>query len=206
MNNEVSNNSNNELNVKSNNNSKIIIVILAILLIGALGFICYDKFINKEKPPVPTPTPVPTDDVDNEPKGEYAEWMTYLLNLENSKLSVDDDIYHKDISIADLRVFFNEVNSHQYNIKELYGGTGDGLHVRIEYSKNGKDYMVRFQPLDNGISVIFDFPDNTDKELINLIDKIPHETEDPSQDGNIYHFICPDGEVKYSVFEVDFNQ
>ncbi len=121
MNNEVSNNSNNELNVKSNNNSKIIIVILVILLIGALGFICYDKFINKEKPPVPTPTPVPTDEVDNEPKGEYAEWMTYILNLENSKLSVDDDIYHKDISIADLREFFNEVNSHQYNIKELYG-------------------------------------------------------------------------------------
>ena len=50
MNNEANNN---ELNVKSNNRSKIIIAILAILLVGALGFICYDKFINKEKPPVP---------------------------------------------------------------------------------------------------------------------------------------------------------
>ena len=53
MNNEANNN---ELNVKSNNSSKIIIAILAILLVGALGFICYDKFINNEKPPVSIPT------------------------------------------------------------------------------------------------------------------------------------------------------
>ena len=45
---------------EKSNNSKIIIVILVVLLVGALGFICYDKFFNKEKPPVPTPTPSPT--------------------------------------------------------------------------------------------------------------------------------------------------
>ena len=204
MNNEVSNNSNNELNVKSNNNSKIIIVILAILLIGALGFICYDKFINKEKPPVPTPSPSPTTDKDDTIKNEYSEWMTYLLNLNNSKISLDDDIKHKDMTIEDLRGFFNEVNSYQYTLTKVYAGTGDGLNIRIEYSKNGKDYMVRFQPLKNGISVIFDFNDMTDKELIDLIDKIPHESEKPLETGIIYEFVCVDGEVKYSIFEEPF--
>ena len=62
MNNEVNNNSNDNLNVKANSYSKLIIVILSILLISAIGFICYDKFINTEKPPVPTP--VPSSDVD----------------------------------------------------------------------------------------------------------------------------------------------
>ena len=62
MNNEVNNNSNDNLNVKVNSYSKLIIVILSILLIGAIGFICYDKFINTEKPPVSTP--VPSNDVD----------------------------------------------------------------------------------------------------------------------------------------------
>ena len=57
---EEKNNVNNESNVKQNNGSKVIIAVLAVLLIGALGFICYDKFINKEKPPVPTLTPMPT--------------------------------------------------------------------------------------------------------------------------------------------------
>lgn len=49
MNNEVNNNANNELEVKSNNSSKLIIASLAILLIGALGFIIYDKILKKEE-------------------------------------------------------------------------------------------------------------------------------------------------------------
>ena len=106
MNNEVSNNSNNELNVKSNNNSKIIIVILAVLLIGALGFICYDKFINKEKPPVPTPStiPEPTNKEETENK-ELAEWMTYLLNQKITSVSMVDDIRNEDHTVEDLREF-----------------------------------------------------------------------------------------------------
>ena len=204
MNNEVNNNTNNELNVKSNNNSKIMVVVLAVLLIGALGFICYDKFINKEKPPVPIPTPSPNNEKKGTTESEYPEWMTYLLNLNNSKLSLVDEMRHRDITAEDLRGFFKEINLHQYNIKEIYGGSGDGLHVRIEYSKNGNDYIVRFQPMSNGFIVLFDIPDMADKELMNLIDKIPHETENPSQDGNIYEFACIEGRIKYSIFDLDF--
>jgi len=39
----------NKVNNNANNYCKIIIAILVVLLIGALGFICYDKFINSEK-------------------------------------------------------------------------------------------------------------------------------------------------------------
>ena len=52
--------SNSEINGKKNNSTKIIIVVLSVLLIGALGFICYDKFINKEKSPVPPSTSIST--------------------------------------------------------------------------------------------------------------------------------------------------
>ena len=48
---------NNNVVVEKNNNSKIIIAVLVTLLVVALGFICYDKFINKEELPVPTVTP-----------------------------------------------------------------------------------------------------------------------------------------------------
>ena len=53
-------NTNNEINGGKTNNNNIIIIVLTILLVGALGFICYDKFINTEKPPVPTPVPTPS--------------------------------------------------------------------------------------------------------------------------------------------------
>ena len=54
----------NNVNKKTNNAYKVIIFLLVLLLLGAIGFICYDKFINTEKPPIPnnneiinTPTP-----------------------------------------------------------------------------------------------------------------------------------------------------
>ena len=207
MNNEVSNNSNNELNVKSNNNSKLIIVILAVLLIGALGFICYDKFINKEKPPVPTPSTIPEPTNKEETENiELAEWMTYLLKQNITSVSMVDDIRNEDHTVEDLREFLKEFNSHQYSVMKVEGGSGDGLNLRVEYSKNGKDYMIRFQPSSNEINVLFDLPDMADKELMNLINKIPHKSDtSKEEDGNIYIFTSLYGEIKYNIFENAFN-
>lgn len=50
---------NNEINNKKDN-SLLIIIVLGILLIGSLGFICYDKFINTEPAKSKDSTPVVT--------------------------------------------------------------------------------------------------------------------------------------------------
>ena len=57
----------NDVNKKSTGTYKIIIFLLVLLLFGAIGFICYDKFINTEKPPIPnnedtTNTPTPNNE------------------------------------------------------------------------------------------------------------------------------------------------
>ena len=207
MNNEVNNNVNDELNVKSNNNSKIIIIILVVLLICALGFICYDKFINKEKPPVPTPSPSPTIEPTNneEEQDDLEEWMTYLLNQNIKSVSLNDDIKHKDLTVDDLRLFLQEFNSHKHTIKKIYSGTGDSLSIQVTYFKDGKEYIVRFMPLEsNVIHVIFDSTDKTDLDLINLLDKVMNESAKATDGlGIIYEFTCLD-DVKYSVFESAF--
>ena len=206
MNNEVNNNVNDELNVKSNNNSKIIIIILVVLLICALGFICYDKFINKEKPPVPTPSPSPTiEPINNEEEDDLEEWMTYLLNQNIKSVSLNDDIKHKDLTVDDLRLFLQEFNSHKHTIKKIYAGTGDSLNIQVTSLKDGKEYIVRFMSLGSKeIDVICDFTDKTDLDLINLLDKVMNESEKATDGlGIIYEFTCLD-DVKYSVFESAF--
>lgn len=55
---------NNNVNEKVKTSEKFrmtFIVILLLLIIVPVGFICYDKFFNIEKPPVPTP--IPTNDI-----------------------------------------------------------------------------------------------------------------------------------------------
>ena len=87
---EENNNINNELNNSSSNYSKIMIDTLAILLIGALGFIIYDKFINKEKPPVPTPTPttIPTP-TNNESTDEITTLKEISIPNSDEEVNVD---------------------------------------------------------------------------------------------------------------------
>ena len=104
---------NNNVVTEKNNNSKLIIVILVILLIGALGFICYDKFINKEKPPVPTPTPIPTNEENSEKKeiGKLYELNGIdkitlpngkALNITTEEVEVTDDAgekYNREVAV-----------------------------------------------------------------------------------------------------------
>ena len=88
---EENNNVNSELSSSSNNYSKLIIASLAILLIGAIDFICYDKFINTEKPPVPTPSPTPSVTLsDNESDSEK------ITMLKRIQLSDVDQIANVD--------------------------------------------------------------------------------------------------------------
>ena len=96
---------NNEIK-EDKDNSKIIIIILSILLVCALSFICYDKFINKEKPPVPTPTPTAT--VTPEPTNEVIPTDT----PEPAKtVVIDETVKLKEISIPN----YNEEVNIDYN-------------------------------------------------------------------------------------------
>ena len=169
MNNEVNNNFNNELNVKPSNNSKIIIVILVILLIGALGFICYDKFINKEKPPVPTSTPTPTPTIDKSITVERLD--TIKLTTVNQNIKIGNNNYSVRInSEDDYNLYINDsLISSDFAVDTVY--TIDNFAFFTFYGKfdssiyyaidsNGKEikvednnYYIHDIHLDNGLIV-----------------------------------------------------
>ena len=171
MNNEVNNNTNNELNVKSNNSSKIMVVVLAILLIGALGFICYDKFINNEKPPVPTP--VPTTPTNTTEKNDSLTILNKLeLTTENQSIQVGGNTFNVRIPSENkggLYINNSLVREYGYGVDHVYV-TDDfaffTLHGQfdsaIEYAidSNGNEiklqvgnYYIHDIRLDNGLIV-----------------------------------------------------
>ena len=126
---EENNNINNELNNSSSNYSKIMIATLAILLIGALGFIIYDKFINKEKPPVPTPTPTTIPTPTN---NEFTDEITTLkeISIPNSDEEVNVDFNGKNylIQIKDGHLFINN--------KQIFNSNNDPLSAQNVYVTN----------------------------------------------------------------------
>ena len=120
MNNEVNNNVNNELNAKSNNYSKLTIAILAILLICSLGFICYDKFINREKPPVPTPTATPGD---NDVKANKLD--KYELTNDNQTITFGNNAY---TVLSQLEAGYLYINN-----KEILDVDGNNVSAHTAY-------------------------------------------------------------------------
>lgn len=156
MNNEVSNNSNNELNVKSNNNSKIIIVILVILLIGALGFICYDKFINKEKPPVSTPISNPGDNDSN------SEKITTLKRIQLSDVdqiaNVDGKEFKikKEVTVDGAFLLIDDAVQYVWDLETAYAEFAYVTNKYIIFTVNAQDWETITYAIDkegNQISV-----------------------------------------------------
>ncbi len=129
-----------EKNIKSNKYSKIVIIILSILLIGALGFICYDKFINNEKPPVPTPASPAT------PTPKNNETIDETNTIE--KISIDETTTLKEISISDYNVEVKiDFNGQDYliqirdgnlfiNNKQIFDSNNEPTSAQIAYATN----------------------------------------------------------------------
>jgi len=63
----------------------VIIVILVVALLGALGFIFWQNFINKE------PAPKQTETTQNQPKDEYAGWKTYKSTRDGYTIKYPSD-------------------------------------------------------------------------------------------------------------------
>ena len=165
MNNEFNNNVNNELNIKSNNSSKIIIAILAILLIGALGYICYDKFIDNEKTPVPTPTPTASSEIvgvkeitvtkENQQvkvgnntlnikqcDGEFLEDALCINDKPKYKNGVENDyIAVQKMYVADNFIFFTGYGQFYEWINYAVDENGNEIKVKEnDYSFNGAHF------------------------------------------------------------------
>lgn len=154
MNNEVNNGTNNELNIKSNNGSKVIIAILAILLVGALTFICYDKFINKEESPVPTPTPTASSEV----LGVKEITLTkenQQVKVGNNTLNIkqcDSEFYEDALCINDKPKYKDDVENNYILAYKMYVAdkfiffTGNGqFYEWINYAvdENGNEIKVK---------------------------------------------------------------
>ena len=161
-------NINNENN-QSKNGSTIIIIVLAVLLIGALGFICYDKIINKEKPPVPTPTPGIT--------GIPTPAVTDNVIPANSVV-IDEKITLKEISIPN---YDEEVNidylGHNYLIQIKEGHLFINNDQKFDSNKNPisaqaiyvtKDFIL-FTAVAQDLSVV-SYGMDKDGNKINIVD------------------------------------
>ena len=153
---------NNVTNKRNNGSSKIVMAILTVLLIGAVGFICYDKFFNTEKPPEPT----------NNTKEEYAKWMHYILEqnitkIEVSKTPCSEDTFDEKMAILNteqLKSVFKELMNYKLQVFYAGGGGWDcGVELTIKYQNNGKEYELRYLapeghliPSSDGCATIYD--------------------------------------------------
>lgn len=63
----------------------VIIIILVVALLGTLGFIFWQNFINKE------PTPKQTETTQDQPKDEYAGWKTYKSTRDGYTIKYPSD-------------------------------------------------------------------------------------------------------------------
>ena len=181
---------NNNVNTKSSNSSKIIIAILAILLIGTLSFICYDKFINKEKPPVtPTNTTNTTDNTKDD-KSSLTVLNSFELTNENQSIKIGNNTFNVRIPALHEGVLY--INDQEYNYGADYVYVTDNFafftqlgqfNSSIEYAidENGNaiklevgNYYIHDMHIENGMIVGkgMDVIEALDKEISNDIDLI----------------------------------
>ncbi len=172
-------------NVNNTNNSidsgkkylKVIISVVVILVIATLATICYDKFINKEKPPVPTPMPTPsvnptptgTDNLEiiEIKEGDFKEIQltesNKIINIGNKSFNIriekmgDSDVagplYIDDVAITDK----DDLNVHAAyafvtNDFVLFVGYGQSFNVQSEMYQEYITYAID----SNGSSVNVD--------------------------------------------------
>ena len=67
--------------------ARIVIIVLAVILLGALGFVFWQNFMNK-KPAAREPEVTKTE---NQPKDEYANWKTYTNTRDSYSIKYPSD-------------------------------------------------------------------------------------------------------------------
>ena len=150
---------NNESNVKPSNSSKAIIAVLAILLVGALSLICYDKFINKEKPPVPTSTPI-INSVDNDTDLEEITSLKRIQITDVDQIAnVDGKEFKikKEISVDGAFLLIDDTIQYVWDMETVYAEYAYVTNKYIIFTIIGQDWETITYAIDkNGNQITVD--------------------------------------------------
>lgn len=158
-----------------NTNLKTNIKIIAYIVIGLafifIGFICYDKFFNTEKPPIPTP--VPTDNIiDNKITnldrieitdvdqtiyiGEKEYIIKKEVTVDGAFLLIDDEIQE----ITDLGTAYADFAyvTNEFAFFTIVAQDGESIVYAIDKDGNAltfddKDYQMQNITIDDGILI-----------------------------------------------------
>ena len=137
-------------NVKTNDKFRMIfMVILLLLLIVPVGFFCYDKFFNKEQPPIPTVTPTPTETteiVDNK--------VTSLERVEitdtEKTVNVDGKEFRikQELTVAGAYLYINDVVQISKDNETIYADIAYVTNKYIIFTNPGQDGEIISHAID----------------------------------------------------------
>ena len=138
-----------------NKKKTFIIVFITCLTFFAIGLVCYDKFFNKEKPPVPTPTPEVTNNIND---NIITNFNKIEITDENQVANVDGKEYKikREITVDGAYLLIDDVvvdvdgdttvyadNAYVTNKYILFTNPGqDGEIISYAIDKNGKQITV----------------------------------------------------------------
>lgn len=94
-------------------------VILLLLLIVPLGFISYDKFFNKEKPPVSTPTPLATGEIMED---KITRLNRIVITEDDQTVGIDGKEYKlkKEISVDGAYLLIDDAIRYVFDMETAY--------------------------------------------------------------------------------------
>lgn len=174
---------NNNVVVEKNSNSKIVIVILVILLVGTLGFICYDKFINTEKPPVPT-----SDDKIN--KDGITSLGRIEITGENQIVNLDGKEFKikKEITVDGAFLLIDDNIQYVWDIETVYAEYAYVTNKYIIFTVNAQDWETITYAIDK----------NGNQIEVDDINKDENDTGDNSQQYQLHNFKVVDNKLQAS--------
>jgi len=119
----------------SGNASVVVIIILVVILIGALGFIFWQSFVNKKT----TDTPMASNTTESESANPYIGWKTYTSN--NSGYSIK---YPKDwLALKETVQDGPYIRNFEPTSQQSQGGYPDGyINVRVLREENSEDFKA----------------------------------------------------------------
>ncbi len=114
--------------MKNKSGSKIGIIILTLILIGAIGFVCYDKFFNTEK--LPVPTPIQKDDKTSD--NNITKLTRITITDTNQLVTIGNKEYNikKEVTVDGAFLLINDAIQELWDMETVYA---DYAYVTNKY-------------------------------------------------------------------------